>query len=199
MTDSGSTEAQILEQARRLFNQQGYKGMTLRSIAQAVGIEAQSIYNYTPSKQALVDRMMRTAMGRLHGRVATAIALAEPDPASRLRAAVHAHTDYFCTQDDFFMVVRDALEFLEPEVRTTQLRVLRSYENLFKEIIRDGVASGDFEVADTTSVAYAVMGLGESIVHWYKPGGRLSAQQVADEYADLALRMVRSRPAAPTA
>lgn len=191
--ESTSTESQILEQARRLFNQHGYRGMTLRGIAHEVGIEPQSIYNYTTSKQALVDRMMRTAMGRLHGRVANAIAAAEPNPASRLRAAVEAHTTYFCTQDDFFMVVRDALEHLDPEVRASQLRVLRAYEGLFKDIIREGAASGEFEIADTTPVTYAVMGLGESIVHWYKPGGRLSAAQVASEYADLALRMVRSR------
>jgi TetR/AcrR family transcriptional regulator, cholesterol catabolism regulator len=188
-----STEAQIFEEARKLFNKHGYRGMTLRLIARQVGIEPQSIYNYARSKQELVDGMMRTAMGRLRTRVSRAIEAAEPTPSARLHAAVYAHTEYFCTQDDFFMVVRDALEHLDEETRTAQLALLRDYENLFKDIIRAGAAGGDFEVADTTSVAYAVMGLGESIVHWYKPGGRLSATEVAREYADLALRMVQSR------
>lgn len=193
-TSTGATtEAQILEAARKLFNQRGYMGMTLRRIAEQVGIEAQSIYNYTRSKQALVDRMMRTAMSRLQTRVTDAIDQAGPDASSRLHAAVRAHTEYFCTQDDFFMVVRDALEHLDAETRTAQLGLLRDYEDLFKSIIREGASTGEFDVAATSSVAYAVMGLGESIIHWYKPDGRLSASEVAEQYADLALRMVQAR------
>jgi AcrR family transcriptional regulator len=193
MSEVSSTEAQILEVARKLFNQLGYMGMTLRRIAREVGIEPQSIYNYTPSKQALVDGMMRTAMNHLHTGVADAIDKADPTtPSARLHAAVRTHAAYFCTQDGFFMVVRDALEHLDDDTRASQLAILRDYEELFKGLIRDGVASGEFDVADVTSVAYAVMGLGESIVHWYKPDGRLSAQQVSEEYADLALRMVQS-------
>ena len=198
---AGSTEEQILDEARKLFNQRGYAGMTLRRIADEVGIEPQTIYNYAVSKQALVDRMMRTAMTRLHARTAGAVAEAGPEPAARLRAAVRVHTEYFCTRDDYFMVVRDALKFLDPGVRDAQLRILRAYEDLFRDIIRDGMATGEFEVVDTTAATYAVMGLGESVVHWFNPSGRLSARQVADEYAHLALKMVgspRPDPAGPS-
>ena len=66
MTETGSgrrerqaqqTRAEILRAARRLFAERGYARTTVRDIAEAAGVSAQTVYDSIGSKQALVARL----------------------------------------------------------------------------------------------------------------------------------------------
>ncbi|BDZ47864.1 TetR family transcriptional regulator [Frondihabitans sucicola] len=192
LLEKNETETRILNEARKLFNRKGYVGMTLRQIASAVGMEAQSIYNYTPSKQALVEKMMRNGTEILRDKVETALATAGPTQTDRLYAAVGAHTAHYCSSDDLVMV-REGLVHLDPEIRTGLVTMLKSYEQIFRDILRAGIDGGEFRDVDVTRVTFAILGMGESVINWYRPGGRLTPTQIGDEYADLALHLVGAR------
>src|SRR3977135_302744 len=96
---SSDTEALIRKEARRLFNEKGYHGMTLRAVAAGVGIEAQRLYKYTRSKQDLVISLMREGIVAIQSAVDAAIAKADPGPIPRLRAAMVAHTRFYCDHE----------------------------------------------------------------------------------------------------
>ncbi|AMM19996.1 hypothetical protein AX769_07255 [Frondihabitans sp. PAMC 28766] len=192
LLEKNETETRILNEARKLFNRKGYVGMTLRQIAGAVGMEAQSIYNYTSSKQALVEKMMRNGTEVLLDKVETALKAAGPSETERLYAAVGAHTAHYCSSDDL-VLVRDGLIHLDPDVRAGLVTMLKSYEQIFKDILRSGVEAGEFRELDVTPVTFAILGMGESVINWYRPGGRLTPDQIGDEYADLALHLVGAR------
>jgi AcrR family transcriptional regulator len=51
------TRDEILRAARRLFAEQGYARTSVRDIAQAAGVSAQTVYDSVGSKQALVSRL----------------------------------------------------------------------------------------------------------------------------------------------
>jgi AcrR family transcriptional regulator len=51
------THDEILEAARRLFGERGYAGTSMRDIATAAGVSAQTVYDSVGSKQALVARL----------------------------------------------------------------------------------------------------------------------------------------------
>lgn len=187
--DRNDTERRIIEATRKLFNEKGYVGMTLREVAKAVGIEAPSIYNYTSSKQELVHKMVKTHTNIHRAKVAAALEDAGPDATSRLHAAVRAHVLYYCEEKDM-VAMTSSMPHIESPYREELVTVLKAYEDVFKGIIRDGMASGEFRQVDVTVVAFAIMGLGDSVLNWFHPGGRLSPEQVADEYAELAVRMV---------
>src|SRR5260370_16643526 len=101
---SDETRAQIYREARRLFNLKGYVGMTLREVASGVGIEAQSLYNYTDSKQDLVVSLMKEGTLAIQGAVDAALAAAEPTPTARLRAAITAHPTYYSPPNQAILV-----------------------------------------------------------------------------------------------
>ena len=54
-----STKDKILFTSIRLFSQHGYNEVSMRDIAQAVGIKAASIYNHFESKKAILDAMYK--------------------------------------------------------------------------------------------------------------------------------------------
>jgi AcrR family transcriptional regulator len=51
------TRTEILEAARRLFAERGYARTSVRNIAEAAGVSAQTVYDSIGSKQALVTRL----------------------------------------------------------------------------------------------------------------------------------------------
>lgn len=48
----------LLDEARRQITQSGYGAMTIRSVASACGVGVGTVYNYFPSKDALVATFM---------------------------------------------------------------------------------------------------------------------------------------------
>ena len=44
----------LMEEARRQIRQEGYSAMTIRSVAKGCGVSVGTVYNYYPSKDALV-------------------------------------------------------------------------------------------------------------------------------------------------
>lgn len=186
---SAQTQAKIYAEARRLFNLKGYVGMTLREVASGVGIEAQSLYNYTRSKQDLVMSLMRQGTLAIQEAVDKALAAAEPTPTARLFAATAAHTQHYCSSDQV-VLVREGLVHLDAERRADIVGLLKTYEDTFKDILRRGIETGEFRPLDVTPTCFAILGMGESVVNWFDPGRRLSAAAVARTYADLAVRSV---------
>jgi AcrR family transcriptional regulator len=191
---SSETEVVIRREARRIFNEKGYHGMTLRAVAGSVGIEAQSLYNYTRSKEELVISLMREGTIAIQSAVDAAVARADDTPTAMLRAAMVAHTKFYCDRE-LVMVVRDVLVHLGPDGRADLLVLLKKYEDTFKQIIRAGISAGDFRPVDVTPAAFAVLGMGESVVNWYHKGDRLTSDEVATIYADLAVNALAAHPA----
>src|SRR3954464_5690405 len=51
------TRNEILDAARRLFAERGYSRTSVRDIAEAAGVSAQTVYDSVGSKQAIVGRL----------------------------------------------------------------------------------------------------------------------------------------------
>ena len=53
-----NTREIILEEALNLFSVKGYQSVTVKEIAQAVGIKDSSLYKHFDSKQAIYDTLL---------------------------------------------------------------------------------------------------------------------------------------------
>jgi AcrR family transcriptional regulator len=79
------TRDEILRAARRLFAERGYARTSVREIAQAAGVSAQTVYDSVGSKQVLVARL-NDLIDSEAGIAAIARAAAESDDPSALAA-----------------------------------------------------------------------------------------------------------------
>lgn len=90
-----ATRQEILEAAWRLARTEGLVSFAMRDLGAAVGMRAQSLYAYFPSKHAMYDAMFAEANLDLLSRVQ---AVEAPDPVAALRA--HGRTFVqFCVED----------------------------------------------------------------------------------------------------
>lgn len=60
----GNTKEIIMEKSLRLFAERGFDAVSVRTIAEAVGIGNSALYKHFPSKQAIFDAIVETSKGK---------------------------------------------------------------------------------------------------------------------------------------
>lgn len=173
--------------ALRLFARGGYAAVSMRAIAAEVGVQAGALYNYTPDKQSLLFDLMQVHMGDL---LDEAPDNAAQDAPQRLHDFVEFHIRFHADRPDEVFIAYMELRNLTPQNFTVIEGLRRQYEDRLEAILRAGVASGDFAVADTKIVTLAIIAMLTGVNTWFRAGGRLSLDQVVAQYWDMVRKSV---------
>lgn len=182
------TGPRIREAALRLFAEHGYAAVSMRRIASEVGLQAGALYNYTPDKQALLFSLMKDHLDDLLSRWQAQHA--QTDPVRRLEAFVRFHITYHLDRPDLVFIAYMELRNLEPQNFAAIERLRRRYETELETILQAGRAGGDFDISDTRLTTMAIIAMLTGVTTWYRPGGRLTGEQVEDRYWTLVRKAV---------
>jgi TetR/AcrR family transcriptional regulator, cholesterol catabolism regulator len=198
-----STREQLVRAAARLFREQGFHGTSVAEIASAAWITKSSLYHHFASKQALLAEILTDTASRVTPAV-EAIASADLPAADRLRAAARCHVVELIHDQDMVACFVEEGRFLASEYRDDFVAARDRYEQSFRRILQDGIHSGEFRPVSVRLASLAVLGMCNSVVHWYQPSGDLDVDAVAEQFADLAVRSLLSgqtdcSPGAPEA
>ncbi|MGB0507679.1 MAG: TetR/AcrR family transcriptional regulator [Pikeienuella sp.] len=182
-----ATVQSILAESRRLFVADGYAAVSVRMIADAVGVRVGALYNHFPTKQAILFRLMDAHMDALLAAWA-AEAARHSTPAKRLAAFARFHIRYHIDRPDDVVLAYMELRSLIPENYLVIEEKRRAYEDQIKDILTAG--RGQFRFGDEHLSAMAILAMLTGVTTWYRPGGRLTATEIEDEYATLVLNSV---------
>lgn len=179
---------EIVEAATHLFREKGYLATTMRDIADVMGMQGGgSLYAHIKSKEDVLWEIATEAMSAFFAAVKPIAGQALP-PAEKLRSALIAHMLAITTRLSAAAVYFDEWRHLSQPRRAAFLAQRNEYEALFTTMITDGVAAGAFVATDVRLTTLHLLGAMNAIRHWYKPNGRLTAEQVAGQIADMLLR-----------
>jgi AcrR family transcriptional regulator len=183
---------QLEQAAAAVMRRKGFHDMTLRDLADEVGAERASIYYYVGGKEELLADMVLRAL--LENQAALRDIAARPDSAAgKIRACVrllmgqfdrHFPYLYIWVHEDFSRFDGIGKDELDRIVDLSQ----REFE-FIESLVVEGVAAGEFATSLPVGVvAQSLIGLVAWTFRWYEPGHTLSAEQLADGLADIALR-----------
>jgi TetR/AcrR family transcriptional regulator, cholesterol catabolism regulator len=182
----------IVAAAVELFYHQGYGRTTLDQVADALNMTKPFIYQFFKSKNEILADICSRAIKIAHESLDRAIAQ-QGTPTARLHTITR---DFMLAvlehQEHATIYSREEKELLvEDRAAINGLR--RKFDHRLVDILKAGVASGEFQVEDVHLAALAIGGIiGWSPV-WYRPGGRLTREDVADQSAKFVLSMVRAK------
>ncbi|WP_326691441.1 MULTISPECIES: TetR/AcrR family transcriptional regulator [unclassified Streptomyces] len=192
---SGDTPApvpqRLLAAATRLFAEQGYDRTSVQEIVEAAGVTKGALYHYFGSKDDLLHeiygRLLRLQTERLD-----AFADREAPVEQRLHEAA---VDVVVTTIDNFddaMIFFRSMHQLSPEKQKQVRAERRRYHERFRALVEEGQHSGVFSTATPADLVVDYhFGSVHHLSSWYRPGGRLTPQEVAEHLADLLLRALR--------
>jgi AcrR family transcriptional regulator len=185
---SGREDA-ILAAAARIFREKGYHGTSVQDIAESVGLLKGSLYHYIRSKEELLARLFDGALDDTV-RELEAIASRDANATERLRAMVKAYVRAVTANlDAVGLYLREWRALPQPEL--TRLRGRRrTMRALFEDVIADGVKRREFAASDVKISTLAILGMANWLFEWYRPRGRMRAEELAEEIADRAVRSV---------
>lgn len=189
--DAPSRRRAIEDVASSLFRERGYAATSVRDIAHALDIQGASLYAHVASKEdvlwAIVDRAASTfeaAADRALGGGSRVPA----DATTRLAALVRAHVAVIAADPELASVFVHEWRHLSGSRREAILARRDAYERRFRQLVRRGISAGDFMQTDPALAATFLLTALNGIAGWYRPGGRLTADRIADHYADIAVR-----------
>jgi TetR/AcrR family transcriptional regulator, cholesterol catabolism regulator len=185
---TATRRSELLDIAAGLFAEKGFKNTTVRDIADAAGILSGSLYHHFDSKEAMVDEILSTFQEELFGRYEEVLASSE-DARTKIERAVRLSFEAIDHHRHEVAIFQNEADYLGSFERFGYLAERHAQSrDVWMTLLREGVRSGalrkdlDVElvyrfIRDTVWVA----------VRWYRPGGELSHETIADQYLTILL------------
>jgi len=186
---------QIIEAAARVFAERGFHGATTQDIADVLGIKQASLYYYFSSKEAALELVcLRGVEGFFEA--AKAIAARPESARKRLALLINSHLSPLVNRADFVKVFLNERQHLPTESRRRIGRWSRGLERIFEEVIKEGIAKGEFRAAlDPRMATLAILGMCNAVSSWQR-NENVDVVQISAEFARLTIDGIGTRPAA---
>lgn len=180
---------QILTEAGELFYEHGYQRTTLDMVAQRLGVTKPFIYYHFKDKAAILAEISKRGISRgnevlresLEGRGATA---------DRLYEAIRAIVRTILSSQRYTAIFFREQKNFDTELLAPLEKMHREFDALLSRLLEEGVAKGEFKIADIRLCALAIGGMVNWAYTWYRESGRLSADELCEGLAKLAMQMV---------
>lgn len=179
-----ATDAEIVEAATRIFREKGFHATSMQDIADAVGLLKGSLYHHISSKKDLLLKIFQAGMQMAVDTIEE-VACTDLPPEEKLRLAIYRHIELVAEHLDHATVFALEARALTPAQRQHLVTQRDHFERLFRQIVQEGIDAGVFRPVDSKLVTFALLGMHNWFVLWYREDGRLSPQEIAAVFVDM--------------
>lgn len=189
-TEEFATERvkELLAISSRLFATKGFDATSMRDIAAEAGVSKALLYHHFTSKDDIYARISFESTQHLYHFVQSRIP-ADSGAADKVRAFMSAAAEFFAEHRSAWIAASNAF-WSDPDRQRLERRVARrrDFELLLRQIIEEGVSSGEFHPVDPAIAGRLILSAINWMQRWFDPSKAMTAQEVALQYADIVLR-----------
>jgi AcrR family transcriptional regulator len=187
-------KVRIRREAARLFAKKGYAGTGVEELSRAVGLGRGALYHHIGSKDRLLFEIVTLPV--LAAVQEAERVVAEPlDVEEKLRRLSRLSMRTIAAQLPEWTVFFRDLGALRQPLRREALAARDAFEQIWAGVIAQGVAEGAFREMDPI-VIKGMLGMHNYSHVWIRLRGRLTPEQIADEFCEVLLSGIRATPAA---
>jgi len=182
---------EILRAAGREFRTRGFAETGMREIAAAADLSPANLYNYFHGKDEILFFCQDSALDRLIANLERTCR-AKAASTERLRSVIVFHLH--CVLDEVEGSAAHLLTNSIPHHLQKRLLAKRDrYEQGFRHLVARGIRSGEFFPTDPALAARAILGALNSTVLWFNSQGRLTPDELAENFATYLIRGLRAK------
>lgn len=185
-TTAGADERRknIIREAASLFERTGYFNTSMNDIAEAVGLSKSTLYYYMSSKEEILyliheeflDHLASLHKSRLNTRMTSAQLMQEVT--IDIIEQIDQYTGYVRA---FFDHYRE----LNGEMKAKIKGKRDDYFRMIVDVIRQGVAQGEFETNDPVLTTLGFFGMCNYAYQWYKPDRGWRPREIGLHFWDI--------------
>jgi len=188
--------ADIVQAAAQIFRQKGYHATSMQDIADAVHLQKASLYHHVESKQDILLEILDHALDRLTADI-SGVVDSDLSPTLKLRLALRAYTSRLNEDRDLAAVLLLEYRGLDSRLRARHVARRDRVDQLWRKLVQEGIDAGEFRRVDPVLTSFALLGVQNWMITWFRDGGRLTAAQAAEGFADLFLKGLAASGEAP--
>ena len=173
---------EVVESAARVFAERGYAETTVAELAEELGLATGALYHYFAGKEELLIEICDQLMEPLLAACRELLADPAAAPEQRLRDLVRLWVAHVIAHRNHLLVFTQVRHVVD---HGDQWRGVRSSRKQFEELLAGALLAAG--ISDTGLHRYAMLGMVNHTVQWYRPRGPLTPEQIADGYVDLVI------------
>jgi AcrR family transcriptional regulator len=195
--DQAVNRIDILSAAADVFRRKGYHGAKMADIAAEVKLTAGSLYHHFPDgKQQILMAVLNDGLEQITDNVRAIVNDPALQPDEQLRRIVYEHilglTQHVSIAAALVFETRTLLNDLDnTDARQRYLDARDRFELYFRQVVEAGIEKGIFYPVDVAIFTKTMLGAHNWVGVWYRDGGRLSGEEIAEEMAETFLRALR--------
>jgi AcrR family transcriptional regulator len=181
----------LLDVAVALFNERGYDATSMEELAARLGITKSAIYHHVPSKVELLRLALDRALDALFA------VTGEPQAVGgraidRLEHVVRGSVRVLAAELPFVTLLLRVRG--NSPVEEAALGRRREFDRVVTDLVRAAEEEGDVRPdVDPAVTSRLLFGTVNSLTEWYRPGGSLSADALADALVATTFEGLRAR------
>lgn len=168
----------ILTRASSMFREKGFPATSMRDLAEAVGIEAASLYNHIQSKseilQEIVFRMANDCNIHLDSLQDDSSGI------KKIESLIRFHVQMMVNRfDDYCVMINEWIHLPEPYL-TNFVNQRRSYVQRMEAIIEEGIRNKEMKPVMPYVAMLTILSSVRGLEFWHRSGKKVTPQTIED-------------------
>ena len=189
-------QRKIIDAAIKLMSQKGYHGASMQMIAEKVGITKSTIFHHFKNKEAILLAILEETVPHATYNLMLIVNDKNLTPREQLKEFFKMHMKLVEQQGAILNLYLGESRHLGKHNRQIYIESRRVYTNLVKQIIREIQKQTDciFSNLNSTILTNAILGMCNWAVTWYKKGGQLDVNAIADHFYQIIMGSSNEEP-----
>jgi AcrR family transcriptional regulator len=167
----------ILQKAAAMFREKGFTATSMRDLAEAVGIEAASLYNHIRSKNEILEAICFDVANRFNTNM-DSIEAGNQKPINKVETLLRFHIQQMITNyEEVYVSDREWKHLDEPYLSNFHTQ-RRSYRKRFAAIIEEGIRKNEIRKIDSPTAVLIMLHAVSGIESWHRSVTKINAQEL---------------------
>lgn len=180
---NGTKKDTITIIAAALFRKKGFKGTSMRELAENIGVEASSLYNHIGSKSELLQTICFKVANdftiHLHE-----IESAGQDAVSQLKELIRFHIHMMLESYDEVFVANHEWKQLQEPYYSNFLHQRKNYETRFTEIVEQGITQKKLKNIHPQIAVFTILSAVRGLEFWQRHKKNISVEALEKYMTD---------------
>ncbi len=180
----------IIRKAAAMFREKGFTATSMRDLAEAVGMEAASLYNHIHSKNEILEAICFDVANRFTSNM-DSIETGNQRSINKVEILLRFHIQQMIgNYEEVYVSDREWKHLDEPYLSNFHTQ-RRSYRKRFAAIIEEGIKKNEIRKIDAPTAVLIVLHAVSGIESWHRSKARISAQELEDHMVGIMIDGLR--------